>query len=251
MARWLQQDGARVVIHSDDASGIQRLNQEAAKAMYHGRRAGISDYARPGSAVGLRRTGVGARPRLDRRHARTREDADVVLWSADRCRCTPAPIQVYNDGWVVIDRKRSAHQPKTGLLLGAAMIAYLLAQTIAINGGTVYPGLGAKIEHATVLIRDGRIAAVGTNVPVPARATRVDARGNGFSRADRWRGADGTGEIGAVQGTSEYTQRGTTSRRLTSSRASIPRPPSCGEPDGGVTTTLAVPDRWVSRRVAV
>src|SRR5712692_1800372 len=37
----LQQAGARVVINSDDASGIQRLNQEAAKAMYHGRRAGI------------------------------------------------------------------------------------------------------------------------------------------------------------------------------------------------------------------
>src|SRR5438045_1394673 len=37
----LQQAGERVVIHSDDASGIQRLNQEAAKAMYHGRRAGI------------------------------------------------------------------------------------------------------------------------------------------------------------------------------------------------------------------
>ncbi len=40
-AALVQQAGGRVVIHSDDASGIQRLNQEAAKAMYHGRRAGI------------------------------------------------------------------------------------------------------------------------------------------------------------------------------------------------------------------
>ena len=33
--------GARAIIHSDSATGIQRLNQEAAKAMYAGRRAGI------------------------------------------------------------------------------------------------------------------------------------------------------------------------------------------------------------------
>src|SRR5690349_5055804 len=35
-----QQAGGRVVIHSDDPSGIQRLNQEAAKAMYAGQRSG-------------------------------------------------------------------------------------------------------------------------------------------------------------------------------------------------------------------
>src|SRR5258705_4415589 len=40
-AALLQQAGARAVIHSDDPGGIQRLNQEAAKAMYHGRHAGI------------------------------------------------------------------------------------------------------------------------------------------------------------------------------------------------------------------
>ena len=36
------------------------------------------------------------------------------------------------------------------------MITLLLAQTIAITGGTVYPVSGPKIEHATVLIRDGQ-----------------------------------------------------------------------------------------------
>ena len=38
------------------------------------------------------------------------------------------------------------------------MIAFLLAQTIAIAGGTVYPASGPKLANATVLIRDGRIA---------------------------------------------------------------------------------------------
>jgi len=57
------------------------------------------------------------------------------------------------------------------------MIAFLLAQTIAITGGTVYPVSGPKLERATVLIQNGRIAAVGTNVTIPADATRIDAAG--------------------------------------------------------------------------
>jgi imidazolonepropionase-like amidohydrolase len=50
-------------------------------------------------------------------------------------------------------------------------------QTIAITGGTVYPVSGPKIEHGTVIIRDGKIAAVGANVSVPAGAQTIDATG--------------------------------------------------------------------------
>ena len=51
------------------------------------------------------------------------------------------------------------------------------AQTIAITGGTVYPVSGPKIEHGTVLITNGKVAAVGANVAIPAGATRIDATG--------------------------------------------------------------------------
>ena len=51
------------------------------------------------------------------------------------------------------------------------------AQTIAITGGTVYPVSGPKIENGTVIIRDGRIAAVGAGIAIPGDAQRVDARG--------------------------------------------------------------------------
>src|SRR5690606_40154351 len=40
-AALLHQDGACIIIHSDDAQGIQRLNQEAAKAMAAGNQNGI------------------------------------------------------------------------------------------------------------------------------------------------------------------------------------------------------------------
>ena len=51
------------------------------------------------------------------------------------------------------------------------------AQTIAITGGKVYPVSGPPIENGTVLIRDGKIVAVGSNVTVPQGAQRVDASG--------------------------------------------------------------------------
>lgn len=87
--------------------------------------------------------------------------------------------------------------------------APLGAQTIAITGGKVYPISGPAIEHGTVLIRDGKITAVGANVPVPAGATRVDATGQlvtpGFINAA---GQIGLVEIGSVAGTREGSLSG-------------------------------------------
>ena len=62
-------------------------------------------------------------------------------------------------------------------LTAAAGPAVLSAQTIAITGGTVFPVSGPRIERGTVLIRDGKIVAVGANVAVPAEAQRIDATG--------------------------------------------------------------------------
>jgi imidazolonepropionase-like amidohydrolase len=89
------------------------------------------------------------------------------------------------------------------------MIALLLAQTIAITGGTVYPVSGPKLEHATVLIQNGKITAVGTNVTVPGDATRIDATGK-WVTPGLIDGASQMGlvEIGAVRGTRESSYQG-------------------------------------------
>lgn len=47
----------------------------------------------------------------------------------------------------------------------------------AITGATVHVGNGQVLNNATVIVTDGKITAVGTNVAVPAGATRVDATG--------------------------------------------------------------------------
>jgi imidazolonepropionase-like amidohydrolase len=66
---------------------------------------------------------------------------------------------------------------RASILALAALSGTLSAQTVAITGGRVYTVSGAPIENGTVLIRDGRIAQVGTNVAIPADARRIDATG--------------------------------------------------------------------------
>src|SRR5437763_2744088 len=63
------------------------------------------------------------------------------------------------------------------LLLSALLAAPTGAQTVAITGGRVYPVSGPPIERGTVLMRDGRIVAVGADVAVPGDAQRIDATG--------------------------------------------------------------------------
>ncbi len=113
-----QAAGVRVIIHSDDPSGIQRLNQEAAKAMYAGQRAGIpitEDQAlrwvtaNPAWALGIDSIVGTLEPG---------KMADVVVWSADPFSVYAKALQVYNDGWLVFDRNDPAHQPRTDFELG-------------------------------------------------------------------------------------------------------------------------------------
>src|SRR5256886_12058040 len=89
------------------------------------------------------------------------------------------------------------------------MIALLLAQTIAITGGTVYPVSGPKVANATVLIRDGKIVAVGAGGTTPSGATRIDATGKwGTPGLIDGAGQLGVVEIGAVPGPRESFLRG-------------------------------------------
>jgi imidazolonepropionase-like amidohydrolase len=61
------------------------------------------------------------------------------------------------------------------VLCAAAAPAH--AQTLAITGARILTGTGTTIDNGTVLVRDGRIAAVGRDVTVPAGATVIDGQG--------------------------------------------------------------------------
>ena len=63
-------------------------------------------------------------------------------------------------------------------VLATLAAAQAFADTYAITGGTVYTlGPMGKIENGTVIIKDGKIEAVGAGIPIPADAKRIDASG--------------------------------------------------------------------------
>lgn len=83
------------------------------------------------------------------------------------------------------------------------------AQTIAITGGKVYPVSGPLIENGTVVITNGKITAVGANVPIPAGAQRIDATGKivtpGFVNSSTQLGVQ---EVSQVGDTRDMSARG-------------------------------------------
>jgi imidazolonepropionase-like amidohydrolase len=84
------------------------------------------------------------------------------------------------------------------------------AQTTAIIGATVHTvGPEGTLENATIIINDGRIAAVGVRTQLPAGAEVIDASGKiitpGLFSA---MGQLGLSEVSAVGGTNDATQRG-------------------------------------------
>ena len=61
------------------------------------------------------------------------------------------------------------------LVTGAGLSAQ--SRAVAIRGGTVLPITGPAIPNGIVVFKDGKILAVGANVPIPSGALIVEARG--------------------------------------------------------------------------
>jgi imidazolonepropionase-like amidohydrolase len=84
-----------------------------------------------------------------------------------------------------------------------------LTGSVAITGGRVVPIDGEPIENGTVLITDGTIAAVGTDIEIPSGTTVVDASGRwvlpGFVDAHAHVGVHEEGEGNAGNDTNEMT----------------------------------------------
>lgn len=133
----------------------------------------------------------------------------------------------------------------TSLALGFALAAPAAAeaQTIAITGGTVHPVSAQKIENGTVLIRDGRIVAIGADVQVPSDARRIDARGKivtpGLIHASSELGLL---EVSSIDETNERASAGEVTASFDVAEGIDPR--SVRIPiarTGGVTAAMAVP----------
>ncbi len=117
-AALLQNAGTCTIIHSDDQNQIQRLNQEASKALNNGRRMGmtISDATairwltyNPAKALGI----------LDKVGSlKAGKMADVVLWNGNPFSVYSRPERVWVDGALLFDSADPKRRPVTDFELG-------------------------------------------------------------------------------------------------------------------------------------
>ncbi len=113
----------------------------------------------------------------------------------------------------------------------------------AIRGAKVYTLAGNPIVNATVVIRDGKIAAVGANVEIPGEAEVIDGAGlevhaGFFDTITRM----GMSEVGSVPATVDTTEIGEYNPQLVAAHAVYP--PSEHIPvarANGITHTVAAP----------
>lgn len=114
----VDQAGACAIVHSDDANQIQRLNQEAAKALAAGRRMGlsISDERawrwlaiNPATALGIADKTGSLKPG---------KMADVVLWNGNPFSVYTRPEKVWIDGALLYDADDPKRRPVSDFELG-------------------------------------------------------------------------------------------------------------------------------------
>ncbi|RCS30164.1 amidohydrolase [Rhodanobacter denitrificans] len=113
--------GACAMIHSDDQNGIQRLNQEVAKALAAGRRAGL-DISKEHAVMWMTLNPAKALGLADRIGSlEPGKDADVVIWSADPFSVYARTEKVFLDGAVVFDRDDPKRQSTSDFMLGSSI----------------------------------------------------------------------------------------------------------------------------------
>mgnify|MGYP005989835773 FL=1 len=110
--------GGCAVVHSDSAEGIQRLNQEAAKAMGKGRRAGMA--IEPEHAIGWITANAARSLGIESMTGSLAPGkmADVVVWSGNPFSVYSKADLVFVDGALLFDRDDPARQPVSDFELG-------------------------------------------------------------------------------------------------------------------------------------
>lgn len=141
------------------------------------------------------------------------------------------------------------------------------AQTYAIRNARIVPGSGPAIASGTILIQDGRIMAIGANIPVPGNAKVLDARGlTAYPGMIDPYTTLGLAEIGAISATMDTSELGDLNPQIKASAALNPHSEHIPVTrTNGITTAIVAPrgglfggqaaivnlDGWVTREMIV
>ena len=110
--------GSCAIVHSDSAEGIQRLNQEAAKAMTRGNLAGMD--ISPEHAISWITSNAAKALGIENSTGSLEigKMADVVIWDVNPFSVYAKADQVFIDGALVYDRSNPDLQPVSDFELG-------------------------------------------------------------------------------------------------------------------------------------
>lgn len=202
--------GVTVSANTDGVGGMPSIALDAAKTMRFG---GLSED----QALALLTINGAKLIGIDHRTGSLEEgkDGDITIWDghplSPYSRCAYTLIE----GAVYFERK-DMFGVDTRLNLPTTLPENRQTKPMnlpssgdyAITNATIHPVSGPVINKGTVIVRDGKITAVGTDVSVPSGVRRVDAKGMhlypGFIDAGNSIGLSEIGPIGQTVDTNEF-----------------------------------------------
>jgi imidazolonepropionase-like amidohydrolase len=205
--------GAVVSFNSDSGELVRRMYGEAAKGVRYG-------DMDPVRALRLVTLNPAIQLGIDSRTGSIEvgKDADLALLDGDPLSSLSKVVMTLVDGEVEFERRDAfsldADAAPLAELTEPADVASLAwnpegGETIAITGATIHPVTSAVIENGTLLMQDGRIIGMGTDLEIPGGARIVPADGK-----HAWPGMIALGtslgltEIGSIRATRDTSEIG-------------------------------------------
>lgn len=238
--------GVLVSVNTDGTGGTTAINLDAAKAMRFG---GLTEQQalamitiNPAKEIGIdHRTGS-----ID-----VGKDGDVVIWDGHPLSVYSKPVMTLIEGEVYFQRRDAfgvdGISTTRNRLDPVRYVAHpelpKKGRAYAIVNGTIHPVSGPVLERGTVVIEDGKITAVGRQVPIPPSAIRVDAKGMqvypGFIDAGTTLGLTEFGQVGQATDARELGSDQPDLVAITALQAESAAIPVAR--NAGVTTALTAP----------
>ncbi|MFO0947321.1 MAG: amidohydrolase family protein [Planctomycetota bacterium] len=255
-AALLREAGVATCLKSDSDELVRHMNHEAAKLLRYG---GLSPLAALETITLLPARILGLEDRVG--SIEVGKDADLAVFAGHPLNTYSRCVMTLVDGEVFFEERKSIHwgddnserptPPTSGPPLVLAdgpkprplMIPTRANDTYAIMYATVHPVDKPEIERGTVIVRDGKIAEVGTNLRIPTDATVVEAEGWHLYPGLIDAGTKvGLAEVDSARETNDYLEEGPFQPDLRAAAAIHPDSELIPVTRaGGVTTVLTMP----------